>query len=337
MLLYLTSLAAGCVLGRIAAAWAALMVADSAPTELVRCSACGEATSAVQVWASLASVRCRNCGRTSKLYWPLLTSLSLGLLFAAYCWLLLDAGGGGCQRLDEVQPSAPLSFYRLPFHFALLFLMTVAVVTDFLDYVIPDAVIVTGILVAITGAFATGELQIIHIWVNWDDVIPGIQGPYLPEWMKNHQHLHGLAWSSAGLVVGATLTWLIRFSSHLVLGYPALGFGDVTLMAMIGAFIGWQPVLCVLGFAPLAGLIVGLVTRIVSGRSFVAYGPYLAASAVIVLCTWRWLWADFFTLRDIFSHWPSVAGLVAGAWVTLLVLLLLLRGFRSLPANRLRH
>jgi len=276
------------------------------------------------------------CENRTKLFWPLLTSVSLGTLFVGYSWLLLEADGG-CQRLDEVQPSAPLHLYRLPFHLTLLFLLTVAVVTDFLDYVIPDDVIVVGILIAIVGAFASGELQIIHIWVNWDAVIPGIQGPYLPDWMKQHQHLHGLAWSLAGLAAGATLTWLIRSSSHLILGYPALGLGDVTLMAMIGAFIGWQPVLCVLGIAPLAGLIVGLVTRVISGRSFVAYGPYLAVSAVIVMSSWRWLWADFFTLRDIFSHWPSVAGLVAGSYVTLLVLLLLLRGFRSLPAKRLRH
>lgn len=313
------------------------MLIDTAPTALVRCPHCQARTSKFRAWTTLFSMQCHSCGQRSKLVWPALTSLSLGVLFVGYTWLLLEAGGGGCQRLDEVQPSAPLYVYRLPFHHTLLFLMTVAVVADFLDYVIPDVVILVGILIAVSGAFLTGELQIIHIWVNWDAVIPGIQGPYLPEWMKHHQHLHGIAWSLAGLTTGAILTWLIRSSSHWILGYPALGLGDVTLMAMIGAFIGWQPVLCVLGIAPVAGLFVGLATRLLSGRSFVAYGPYLAASTVIVMSTWRWLWADFFTLRDIFSHWPSVAGLVAGAWVTLLILLLLLRGFRSLPATRLRH
>ncbi|MCL0324223.1 A24 family peptidase, partial [Escherichia coli] len=82
-----------------------------------------------------------------------------------------------------------------------------------------------------------------------------IYGPYLPDWMKNHPHLHGLAWSLAGMLAGGGIIWLGRVSSRLILGQPAIGFGDVTLMAMIGAFIGWQPVLCAMAVAPVCGVI----------------------------------------------------------------------------------
>jgi hypothetical protein len=75
----------------------------------------------------------------------------------------------------------------------------------------------------------------------------------------------------------------------------------------------------------------------VTGRSVVAVGPYLVSAAVIVLCTWRWLWADYFRLRDIFSHWPTILGLIAASLVVLLILLSGIRLYRSLPAEKLRH
>ena len=59
----------------------------------------------------------------------------------------------------------------------------------------------------------------------------------LPQWMKDHQHLHGLAWSLCGAVSGASLVWAGRVAANRILGFPAIGFGDVTLMAMIGAIV----------------------------------------------------------------------------------------------------
>ena len=108
-------------------------------------------------------------------------------------------------------------------------------------------------------------------------------------------------------------------------------------MALTGSLIGWQPTLCVLAIAPLAGLVIGMLAWMLTGRTFVAFGPYLAFSAVMVICTWRWLWADYFTLRDIFGHWPSVLGLVGMSFAALLILLTFLRVFRSLPAKSLKR
>lgn len=176
-----------------------------------------------------------------------------------------------------------------------------------------------------------------HLWVNWDAAVAGLRGPAIPEWIQGFHRMHGLAWSMAGLLMGASLTWLVRWLSHRILSYPALGLGDVTLMAMVGAFIGWQATLITLAISPLTGIVMGILIRLVTGRSFVAYGPYLALSAVLVTGTWRWLWADFFTLRVVFSHWPSVAGLIGFSYVVLCVLLLLLRIFRTLPTERLRR
>ena len=330
---YLLITAVGLILGRIAAGWAAHMLVGMNCGGLRVCQSCGQSVPGRQRWFSLLPVECA-CGKSSG-WWPLLSSACLACLFVLYAWLL--TGYPNSQGVHEVRPDAALVASRMPFHLLLIFLLWVALLTDLLDYVIPDEVIYSGIAVAIAAATWSGELQMIHIWVNWDEAIVSLDGPYLPEWMKLHHHLHGFAWSIAGLATGASITWLIRAISGKILGYPALGFGDVTLMAMIGSFMGWQPTLCVLAIAPLAGIVIGLLVRVITGRSFVAYGPYLVCAAILVLFTWRWLWQDFLELRIIFSHWPSVLGLIAGAFAVLIALLGMLRIFRALPAARLRR
>ncbi|MFO1064238.1 MAG: prepilin peptidase [Pirellulales bacterium] len=56
--------------------------------------------------------------------------------------------------------------------------------------------------------------------------------------------------SLMGLACGGGITWALRIIARWTLGVEALGFGDVTLMAMIGTFIGWQPSLLVFFVAP---------------------------------------------------------------------------------------
>lgn len=330
---YVCLFLAGLLLGRLAAGWAGYLLVDMNCGGLRVCRHCRQPMSARARWFSVRP-RCRECQRPAG-RWPLASAFGLGLVFVVYAWLLTD--WPACQGLHEVRPDSRLTVSRLPYHLSLIFLMWVALLTDLLDYVIPDEVIWVGLLIAPLAAFASGELQIIHIWVNWDEALVSLQGPWLPEWMKHHQHWHGLAWSVAGAATGASLTWLLRALASGILGYPALGFGDVTLMAMVGAYLGWQPTLCVLALAPLTGMLIGLLVRLVSGQTFVAYGPYLVCSAFVVMCSWRWLWADYLKLRIVFSHWPTVLGLVGGSFAALIILLAGLRLFRALPATGLRR
>ncbi len=332
---YFVIVGIGCILGRLTAGWSASLLADMNSGGLIKCAACGTEVSIETRWFRLRPIRC-HCGQSPTVTWHLASTLTLGALFYIYSRCLLDPNIA-CQALHEVRPDAALLSSRLPFHLTLIWLLWIATVTDLLDYVIPDEVIYPGIVIAVVAAFVVGELQMIHIWVNWDEAYVSLHGPYLPEWMKHHQHLHGIAWTVAGSLTGAIVTGLIRWVSGAILGYPALGAGDVTLMALIGAFMGWQPTLCVLAIAPLTGIFIGAFTKLFTGRSFVAYGPYLTCSAFVVLCTWRWLWADYFTLRDIFGHWPTVVGLLGFSLTCLVILLFLLRIFRALPTKNLRQ
>jgi len=323
----------GFIAGRIAAVWAVSMIDEAIPTGLRACRSCQQRFDVVrQLLSLMVRIRCGNCRHIDG-FWPLAASVFTAAAFSIFAWLLVDHA---CQAVAEVQPSIPLWQNRLPFHLLFIFFLTTATITDLLDYVIPDAIIVLGTLSAITFATLSGELQMIHVWVDWDYELVTLYGPWLPDWMKQHQHLHGLAWSLSGLFTGAGIMWAGRLAAHLILRMPAIGFGDVTLMAMIGAFMGWQPTLCVLAIAPLAGLALGLGGRIITGRSFVAFGPYLCFAAFIVLCTWRWLWEGL-QLKIIFSHWPTVAGMISGAFAAYCLLLAGLRVFKAMPTERLRR
>lgn len=321
----------GFVLGRFTAGWSATMLHDMNHGGLMQCARCQHPIGRVARWLALPSVKCGQCRKRQR--WPLRSAVGLSALFMFYAFCLFDPLIQG-QSVHEVRPDGDLLWSRLPFHLSLIFLIWTATVTDFLDYVIPDEVIGAGLLIAMTGAVWSGELQMIHIWVDWDEASVSLDGPYLPDWMKNHHHWHGLAWSMAGMLTGGLVTWLVRFLGGKILGSPALGAGDVTMMAMVGAYIGWQPTLCALALAPIAGAVLGVGCRVITGRTFVAFGPYLAFSTYVVLCAWRFLWADWLCLRDIFSHWPTVCGLLFGALAGMCLLLSLQRIVRSLPADR---
>lgn len=253
----------------------------------------------------------------------LVTALLFGILYwAEHVARVLDT--------DEVQPSWLGRKVRLYYHLVLLSLLIVATAIDFDCYMIPDRITFPGMLVGLLGAVAFGDLQLCHLWVDWSIAIPQLRGPMIPAWYAPHPHWHGLAWSSAGLITGGGLTWLARAVSSRVMGQEAMGFGDVTLMAMIGSFLGWQAVVLVFLLAPLAGLSVGILIKMITGKTYLPYGPWLSIAAVCVLFRWSWLWGQ---TRVIFSDWLSLtvlAGIGGGGFVLLLGLT---RLYRAIPVR----
>jgi leader peptidase (prepilin peptidase)/N-methyltransferase len=180
------------------------------------------------------------------------------------------------------------------------------------------------------GAALSGQLQMMHVWVDWNQEVPGIAGPFIPAWLDAHRHLHGLAWSLAGGLCGATIVWLVRVCSSRILGREALGLGDVTLMGLIGSFLGWQPTVFVFFIAPLCGMLTLVPLRIVSKRTYVPYGPFLAAGTLIVLLGWRWLWQS---TRLVFGDPTSLGVLGGAALLVFLALLVALRLLQGQPAS----
>jgi leader peptidase (prepilin peptidase)/N-methyltransferase len=86
-----------------------------------------------------------------------------------------------------------------------------------------------------------------------------------------------------GILAGGGSMFLLGVVGELVFKKEALGGGDVKLMGMIGAFLGWKLVLLTFFMAPILGAGVGLFMKIRFRKEVIAYGPYLSLGALISL------------------------------------------------------
>lgn len=100
----------------------------------------------------------------------------------------------------------------------------------------------------------------------------------------------GLLSSLIGIGLGGLLVWGFRIVSGWAMQQEALGFGDVTLMAMVGAFLGWQPVWIAFFAAPFIGLIFVIVLWLVTGDNATPFGPYLCGGTLYVMLDWPRIW-----------------------------------------------
>jgi leader peptidase (prepilin peptidase) / N-methyltransferase len=90
--------------------------------------------------------------------------------------------------------------------------------------------------------------------------------------------------SIAGIILGGGVLWAIAEAYYLLRHEEGLGMGDVKMLAMIGAFVGWKLTLVTLMMASFAGSVVG-VLLIVSRRGGLKYalpfGTFLALGAAL--------------------------------------------------------
>jgi len=92
----------------------------------------------------------------------------------------------------------------------------------------------------------------------------------------------GLEDSLLGAALGAGILLAIRWLWFWWKGVDGMGLGDVKMLAMIGAFLGWQQIWVVLFFASLAGAVVGVSLMALRGRSLqsrLPFGTFLALAA----------------------------------------------------------
>ena len=69
-------------------------------------------------------------------------------------------------------------------------------------------------------------------------------------------------------------------------GKEGMGGGDIKLLAMIGAFLGWEGVLFTIMASSLTGTVVGLIVMLRAGKGMkmaVPFGPFLAIGAMLYL------------------------------------------------------
>lgn len=152
-----------------------------------------------------------------------------------------------------------MAFGPTPTGVALLLLMyafLVLTMIDFDHYILPDVITLPGVV------FGLG-LAAMPKWF----------GPPLPTLMDG---LIGVAAGGGGL-------WFFAWVFKRLTGKDGMGFGDVKLLALIGAWMGWQALPFTLFVSSCLGSVAGIAWILVSGRDRrlpIPFGPYLILAAV---------------------------------------------------------
>ncbi|MGA2797039.1 MAG: A24 family peptidase [Thermoguttaceae bacterium] len=127
-------------------------------------------------------------------------------------------------------------------------------------------------------------------------------------WYRGGDNWKALLSALVGMAVGGGIIWIVRVIGRAVLNQEAMGFGDVTLMSMIGAFLGWQACIIVFFLSPFAALVVGLLRYLFLRDREIPFGPFLCLAALAVILYWAPIW-----------DWAW--GIFAMGWILALVML----------------
>jgi leader peptidase (prepilin peptidase)/N-methyltransferase len=166
-----------------------------------------------------------------------------------------------------------------------LLIFASAVDTEFT--IIPEEVTIYGILGGLLAGFLMPQL---HVGMADYQTFHLTSGP-----LAGYAHLYGLFAAFIGAAGGGLMVFLFALLGRLIFQREALGFGDVTLMAMLGSFFGWKVVLIAFFLAPFFGLLYGLPLLLLKDEHLMPYGPFLSLGAVLTL-----------VFRDVLCQYPAL-------------------------------
>src|SRR5512139_3354827 len=140
------------------------------------------------------------------------------------------------------------------FYFLFVAALIVVTVIDLYHQIIPDVISLPGIGVGLLASLILPQLTFFD-------------------------SLKGLILGGGSLFVVATLyQWLFK--------REGMGGGDVKLLAMIGAFLGWRAVILTILLSSLIGSVTGIFIMVLKGKNFkyaIPFGPFLSMGAVVAL------------------------------------------------------
>ncbi len=132
--------------------------------------------------------------------------------------------------------------------------LLVIICIDIYHQIIPDVISLSGIVLGFLFSFLSPAVQ-------WQD-------------------------SLIGILAGGGVLYAIALLYFLWRKVDGMGGGDIKLLAMIGAFLGWQALPFVVFASSLSGTIVGLAAMIKQkkgGQTRIPFGPFLSIAAIIYL------------------------------------------------------
>ena len=221
---------------------------------------------------ALLNGRCRGCKTRIPFRYPFVEFLT-GALFALSAWRFQQDLAMALVAMGVSAALVVLTFIDLDFR------------------IIPDGISLGGTAVAF-GLSALMPSLHLGVW-------PVLAGPV-------SSRAQALLSAAVGAAVGAGSIYAMHLLGLLYLrgkarlrGLPwdrtqeVVGGGDLKLMAAVGALMGWQGAVLVFFIAPVFGAAAGGVRMLVSRDPYIAYGPFLALAAFLVLL-WRGEILDWF-------------------------------------------
>lgn len=215
---------------------------------------------------------CPNCGHRIRFYdnIPILSYFIL-LGRCRYCGQRISIQYFLVELITGLLSAALIIQFDLGFHYlALLAFTSALVVITFIDLkrqLIPDVISIPGIILGFLASFFI-------LPITWSD-------------------------SLIGILVGGGSFYLIAIFFEKIKGREGMGGGDIKLLAMIGAWVGWGGLPFIILIASLTGLVLGGGSLLLSRRGFqtrIPFGPFLALGALIFLFFGREIVSSYYRL-----------------------------------------
>jgi leader peptidase (prepilin peptidase)/N-methyltransferase len=109
---------------------------------------------------------------------------------------------------------------------------------------------------------------------------PKLYGAATPEWIT------AMLGALIGALVGGGSLWLVREAYYRLRHIEGMGMGDIKMMLMVGAFLGWQLTMLTIFLASLLGSIIGILLIKMRGGNMkmeIPFGVFLGPAAILAL------------------------------------------------------
>jgi len=233
------------------------------------CPACGAKIRAfdnvpILSWLLLRG-KCRDCKAPISLQYPVVEALTAALTVAVAWRFLVGPGGSDWARFVAAE--------------ALVLALVPVTFIDLRLTIIPDLITKPGMVLGPVFSM----------------IAPGL---HRTEWLVEqgvNTPVAALIMSLLGMVVGAGAIWGMGVLGRLVFKKEAMGFGDVKLMGMAGAFTGPVGVLLSILIGCVIGSVGGILAWVITRSRYIPFGPFLSAGTVVVLLFYDDVW-EFITV-----------------------------------------
>jgi len=137
-------------------------------------------------------------------------------------------------------------------------------------------------------AFISTLIVITFIDIDHQIIPDIISLPGIPIFFIASFALPGITYKDSliGILVGGGSLYVIAWIYYLLTRKEGMGGGDIKLLAMIGAFIGWKGVLFTIFVSSLVGTVIGIIVMLCTRKNMklaVPFGPFLAIGAIIYI------------------------------------------------------